>query len=141
MSNKQPNPSDVIIGNNIRRLRTSQGMSQEKLGEILGITFQQIQKYEKGTNRVSGSKLDMLCSALRCSLLDIFAGTAAAGGAASAAPTLSVHAMRLATAFDRIRGAQTRQAISRVVMAIIAEQEQDEPEQAGDAEPARDIAA
>ena len=54
---KRPNPIDVHVGSRIRLRRTMLGMSQEKLGESLGITFQQIQKYEKGTNRVSCSRL------------------------------------------------------------------------------------
>ncbi|HEV7286849.1 MAG TPA: helix-turn-helix transcriptional regulator, partial [Kaistia sp.] len=48
---KQPNPVDTHVGGRVRLRRMMQGMSQEKLGESLGITFQQIQKYEKGTNR------------------------------------------------------------------------------------------
>ncbi len=52
-----PNPVDVHVGKRIRERRVSLGMSQEKLGEYLGLTFQQIQKYEKGANRISASKL------------------------------------------------------------------------------------
>jgi DNA-binding XRE family transcriptional regulator len=53
---KKPNPIDIHVGSRIRLRRTMLGMSQEKLGEALGITFQQIQKYEKGTNRVGASR-------------------------------------------------------------------------------------
>ena len=56
-SKKQPNPIDVHVGSRVRLRRMMLGMSQEKLGESLGITFQQIQKYEKGTNRISASRL------------------------------------------------------------------------------------
>ena len=52
-----PDPVDVHVGKRIRERRRSLDMSQEKLGEYLGLTFQQIQKYEKGTNRISASKL------------------------------------------------------------------------------------
>jgi transcriptional regulator with XRE-family HTH domain len=52
-----PNPVDVHVGNRMRMRRMLVGMSQEKLGERLGLTFQQVQKYEKGTNRVSASRL------------------------------------------------------------------------------------
>ena len=51
-----PNPVDVHVGNRMRMRRMLVGMSQEKLGERLGLTFQQVQKYEKGTNRVSASR-------------------------------------------------------------------------------------
>lgn len=57
MVKKNPNPIDVHVGNRIRLRRMLVGMSQEKLGEKLGLTFQQVQKYEKGSNRVSASRL------------------------------------------------------------------------------------
>ena len=61
---KQPNPIDIHVGSRIRLRRTMLGMSQEKLGEALGITFQQVQKYEKGTNRVGASRLQNISSIL-----------------------------------------------------------------------------
>lgn len=53
----EPNPIDIHVGNRIRMRRNILGWSQEKLGDLLGLTFQQIQKYEKGLNRVSASRL------------------------------------------------------------------------------------
>ncbi|EXL10264.1 helix-turn-helix domain-containing protein [Aquamicrobium defluvii] len=61
---KKPNPIDAHVGGRIRMRRNMLGMSQEKLGESLGITFQQIQKYEKGTNRVGASRLQAIASIL-----------------------------------------------------------------------------
>jgi transcriptional regulator with XRE-family HTH domain len=61
---KQPNPIDIHVGSRIRLRRTMLGMSQEKLGEALGITFQQVQKYEKGTNRVGASRLQNIAAIL-----------------------------------------------------------------------------
>jgi len=61
---KKPNPIDVHVGSRVRLRRTMLGMSQEKLGESLGITFQQIQKYEKGTNRVGASRLQQIARVL-----------------------------------------------------------------------------
>lgn len=52
-----PDPIDIAVGLRLRTLRKSKGMSQEQLGKALGITFQQIQKYERGTNRISASML------------------------------------------------------------------------------------
>jgi transcriptional regulator with XRE-family HTH domain len=52
-----PNPTDVHVGARVRLRRTLLGMSQEKLGEALGLTFQQVQKYERGANRVGASRL------------------------------------------------------------------------------------
>jgi transcriptional regulator with XRE-family HTH domain len=57
MTKRDPNFVDRHVGNRVRMRRLLVGMSQEKLGELLGITFQQIQKYEKGSNRVSASRL------------------------------------------------------------------------------------
>lgn len=53
----EPNPIDVHVGNRIRLRRTLLGMSQEKLAALLGLTFQQVQKYERGMNRVGASRL------------------------------------------------------------------------------------
>ncbi len=61
---KKPNPIDVHVGSRIRLRRNMLGLSQEKLGESLGITFQQIQKYEKGTNRVGASRLQAISAIL-----------------------------------------------------------------------------
>lgn len=61
---KLPNPIDIHVGSRVRLRRTMLGMSQEKLGESLGITFQQVQKYEKGTNRVGASRLQNIAAIL-----------------------------------------------------------------------------
>ena len=57
MTRRDPNYIDVHVGSRIRMRRQIVSMSQEKLGEMLGITFQQVQKYEKGSNRISASRL------------------------------------------------------------------------------------
>ena len=61
---KKPNPIDVHVGSRVRLRRNMLGMSQEKLGEALGITFQQIQKYEKGANRVGASRLQPIATVM-----------------------------------------------------------------------------
>ena len=53
----RPSPIDVHVGTRVRLRRTLLGMSQEKLGEALGLTFQQVQKYERGVNRIGASRL------------------------------------------------------------------------------------
>jgi transcriptional regulator with XRE-family HTH domain len=53
----KPNPIDIHVGSRVRLRRTLLGMSQEKLGEAIGLTFQQVQKYERGANRVGASRL------------------------------------------------------------------------------------
>ncbi len=57
MRSAAPNPIDVHVGSRVRLRRTLIGMSQEKLGHALGLTFQQVQKYERGTNRIGASRL------------------------------------------------------------------------------------
>src|SRR3546814_3329079 len=59
-----PDPVDVHVGGRVRLRRTLLGMSQEKLGSALGLTFQQIQKYERGTNRIGSSRLHQLSRVL-----------------------------------------------------------------------------
>lgn len=61
---RKPNPMDVHVGSRVRLRRMVIGMSQEKLGEQMGLTFQQIQKYEKGTNRIGASRLYQLSQIL-----------------------------------------------------------------------------
>ena len=57
---KQPNPIDVHVGSRVKLRRTMLSISQEKLGDALGVTFQQVQKYEKGTNRIGASRLEAI---------------------------------------------------------------------------------
>ncbi len=59
-----PNPIDIHVGNRLRSCRTMLGITQEKLGEAVGITFQQLQKYERGINRISASRLFNLSQVL-----------------------------------------------------------------------------
>lgn len=65
---KEPDPIDIHVGSRVRLKRTMMGMSQEKLGESLGITFQQIQKYEKGANRIGASRLQHIAEVLNTSV-------------------------------------------------------------------------
>lgn len=64
MLKKTPNPVDKHVGSRVRMRRVLIGMSQEKLGEALGITFQQIQKYEKGTNRIGASRIQQIATVM-----------------------------------------------------------------------------
>jgi transcriptional regulator with XRE-family HTH domain len=63
-----PNPIDIHVGGRVRLRRTILGMSQERLGEALGLTFQQVQKYERGTNRIGASRLYDLSRVLDVSI-------------------------------------------------------------------------
>ena len=74
MSTKAPNPVDKYVGSRVRMRRIMLGMSQEKLGEALGLTFQQIQKYEKGTNRVGASRIQQISEILQVPVSFLFEG-------------------------------------------------------------------
>lgn len=74
MSNKKLDPVDAHVGKRIRLRRNVLRLSQEKLGEQLGVTFQQIQKYEKGINRVGASRLQALSEALNVPIPYFFEG-------------------------------------------------------------------
>ena len=74
MSAKAPNPVDKYVGSRVRMRRIMLGMSQEKLGEALDLTFQQIQKYEKGTNRIGASRLQQISDILQVPVSFLFEG-------------------------------------------------------------------
>lgn len=74
MSTKVPNPVDKYVGSRVRMRRIMLGMSQEKLGEALGLTFQQVQKYEKGTNRIGASRLQQISEILQIPVSFLFEG-------------------------------------------------------------------
>ena len=67
-----PNPIDVYVGARVKMRRTLLGMSQEKLGEMIGLTFQQVQKYERGLNRISASRLFDISKVLQVSISFFF---------------------------------------------------------------------
>src|SRR3978361_808664 len=74
MPSKAPNPVDKHVGSRVRMRRLMVGMSQERLGDALGLTFQQIQKYEKGTNRIGASRLQQISEILRIPVSFLFEG-------------------------------------------------------------------
>lgn len=69
---KVPNPIDVHVGSRVRLRRMLVGMSQERLGDMLGLTFQQVQKYEKGANRIGASRLYQISQILGVSVQFFF---------------------------------------------------------------------
>ena len=77
---KSPNPTDKHVGARVRMRRMMLSMSQEKLGDALGLTFQQVQKYEKGTNRIGASRLQHIAQILQVPVSFFFEGGPAAEG-------------------------------------------------------------
>lgn len=126
---KKPNPIDIHVGSRVRLRRNMLGMSQEKLGESLGITFQQIQKYEKGTNRVGASRLQAISTVLNVPVSFFFEdapGVAALTGGMSEASSTSfvvdflnsAEGLQLNRAFAKISDAKVRRKIIDLVKAL-----------------------
>src|SRR6188472_1517435 len=74
MATKAPNPIDKHVGSRVRMRRMMLGMSQEKLGDALDLTFQQVQKYEKGANRIGASRLQQIAHILQVPVSFFFEG-------------------------------------------------------------------
>jgi transcriptional regulator with XRE-family HTH domain len=131
MSTKAPNPVDKYVGSRVRMRRIMLGMSQEKLGEALGLTFQQVQKYEKGTNRVGASRIQQISEILRVPVSFLFEGgpssiaTADGYGEGTSPAYVSdflatSEGLALTRAFTRISDAKLRRSIVEVVEQIAA---------------------
>jgi len=133
---KQPNPIDIHVGGRVRLRRMMLSMSQEKLGEQLGITFQQIQKYEKGTNRIGASRLQHIARVLTVPVSFFFEdapGGPAPGGAGMSEPKSasyivdflsSSEGIQLNKAFVRVKDAKVRRRIIDLVRAMAGEDEE-----------------
>jgi transcriptional regulator with XRE-family HTH domain len=129
MSTKAPNPVDKYVGSRVRMRRIMLGMSQEKLGEALGLTFQQIQKYEKGTNRVGASRLQQISEVLQVPVSFLFDGgpsgiVLSESSAESASPAYiadflaTSEGLALTRAFTRIADSKLRRSIVDLVEQI-----------------------
>jgi transcriptional regulator with XRE-family HTH domain len=129
---RKPNPVDVHVGSRVRYRRMIIGMSQEKLGEKMNLTFQQIQKYEKGTNRIGASRLFQLSR-----ILEVPVGYFFEDAFANAAPTHAMHGLHepeqegylldflnsregldLNKAFAKIQDAKVRRRVIDLVRAL-----------------------
>lgn len=86
MAKKNPNPIDKHVGSRVRMRRMMLGMSQEKLGDALDLTFQQVQKYEKGTNRIGASRLHQIAHILQVPTSFFFEGAPQSGKETSIVP-------------------------------------------------------
>lgn len=129
MSTKSPNPIDKHVGSRVRMRRMMLGMSQEKLGDALGVTFQQVQKNEKGINRIGASRLQQLSSILQVPVPFFFEGAPNSPGqhkGTGAAPSPGYVSDFLATsdglaltkAFMRIEDIKLRRCIVHLVEEI-----------------------
>jgi transcriptional regulator with XRE-family HTH domain len=124
---KSPNPIDKHVGSRVRMRRMMLSMSQEKLGDALDLTFQQVQKYEKGTNRIGASRLQQISKILQVPVSFFFeGGPEGAGGEFGEAPSPAYVSDFLATsdglaltkAFMRIDSPKLRRRIVDLVEQI-----------------------
>jgi len=130
---KAPNPIDKHVGSRVRMRRMMLSMSQEKLGDALGLTFQQVQKYEKGTNRIGASRLQQISNILQVPVSFFFEGAphipGERHGGLGEAPSPAYVSDFLATsdglsltkAFMRIKNSKMRRRIVDLVEQIAGE--------------------
>ena len=133
IAKKAPNPIDKHVGSRVRMRRMMLGMSQEKLGNALGLTFQQVQKYEKGTNRIGASRLQQIAHIVQVPVSFFFEGAPSVPGLGrhdgmGEAPSPAYVSDFLATsdglaltkAFTRIGNSKLRRRIVDLVEQIAA---------------------
>lgn len=110
---------DILVGQNIKILRSQRGMSQSALGEHLELTFQQIQKYEKGTNRVAASTLYEMARVFGVTFEAFFQGAEhIKADSTDMPPKLSSQAYRLAIAYDANDNQAFKKAVSSLVQTM-----------------------
>jgi transcriptional regulator with XRE-family HTH domain len=129
MGSKAANPIDKHVGSRVRMRRMMLSMSQEKLGDALGLTFQQVQKYEKGTNRIGASRLMAIASTLQVPVEFFFDGAPKLtveqkGRAGAPMPDFASQflatsdGLAIARAFVGIKDAKLRHSIADLVVQI-----------------------
>lgn len=135
---RTPNPIDKHVGARVRMRRIMLGLSQEKLAESLGVTFQQVQKYEKGTNRIGASRLQEISKTLQAPPAFFFEGAPTGGvptdmgfredpAAAYVTDFLSTsEGLQLNKAFARIKDAKVRRRVLELVVSLAPPEDEDE---------------
>ena len=131
MPKKQANPIDIQVGNRVRIRRMLIGMSQERLGDLLGLTFQQVQKYEKGVNRIGAGRLFEVSRILNVPVDFFYEGVNATPGQpgaseAEGAPVMefvsSGEGLQLSLAFMKIKDAKVRKRVLDLVKSLAEEE-------------------
>lgn len=127
-ADRGPNPVDLHVGARVRMRRKFLGMSQEGLAEIIDLTFQQVQKYERGSNRISASKLYEISKALKTPVSYFFEGygeNEAVEGFSESESEQFVHGflrttegIELAEAFPRVKSPKVRRRVLELVRAM-----------------------
>ena len=120
MAIRKSGPLDAMVGAKIRMFRINRGMSQALLAEKIGVSFQQVQKYEKGANRVGASRLSQIASVLGISVGDLFESS----GDLTPVSNSPIHllaepgALRVLKAYARTTNPRVRLSIAKLVESI-----------------------
>jgi transcriptional regulator with XRE-family HTH domain len=126
---KKANPIDAQVGNRVRIRRMLIGMSQERLGDLLGLTFQQVQKYEKGVNRIGAGRLFEIARILGVPIDFFYDGVGASNDSlAEAAPPVmefvsSGEGLQLSLAFMKIKDPKVRKRVLDLVKSLAEDEE------------------
>ncbi len=128
MTPRGGDPRDAEIGKRVRTLRLQRGLSQTELGALINVTFQQVQKYEKGTNRISAGRLQRIAEVMTVPVSFFFAGYDDKPKASAPSPVdvefsflQTEGALRLARAYARIKQPSVRLQLLRLTEAIAGE--------------------
>jgi transcriptional regulator with XRE-family HTH domain len=131
LAKKQTNPIDIQVGNRVRIRRMLIGMSQERLGGLLGLTFQQVQKYEKGVNRIGAGRLFEVARILNVPVDFFYEGVndgASGANEVDGAPVMdfvsSGEGLQLSLAFMKIKDAKVRKRVLDLVKSLAEEEAQ-----------------
>src|ERR1700744_752289 len=120
MREREKNPVDEAVGARIRLLRKGRKISQEEFGKAIGVTFQQVQKYEIGENRIGASRLHLVALALDVPISDLFDSNSGTSGTSRATKSVAFdrEALRFAEAFVKISDKALRSSLVDVAEAM-----------------------
>jgi transcriptional regulator with XRE-family HTH domain len=120
MPTKVPDPLDAMVGARIRVFRIHRRITQTELAEQIGVTFQQVQKYEKGTNRIGASRLSRIAAVLGIAVGELFEASAEKAGESALLFRLLAEqgALRVLKAYARTSDPRVRHAIAELVEGI-----------------------
>jgi transcriptional regulator with XRE-family HTH domain len=121
MGKRNRDPRDTDIANRVRALRLQRSLSQTELGKALGVTFQQVQKYERGTNRISAGRLYRIAEVLDVPVAFFYEGFDGRGRETDFAFLQTSGAMRLVRAYARITNGGVRQKLLLLTESLAGE--------------------
>jgi transcriptional regulator with XRE-family HTH domain len=121
---KGPDLRDIEVGKRVRALRLERHLSQTALADQLGLTFQQVQKYEKGVNRIGAGRLQTIAEIFKVSITDLFSQSPATPQRQQSVYELvdSAAALRLLRAYTRLPNSKLKQALVQMAVAMAGDE-------------------